>query len=891
MKQRMQDFLKIAFGAAMMAAAVVAPVAPVTADDLGEPVISGAYGWEDGEGTILGSFGNLVNPINVGPDNDVDPNTGERMLRVTEAPHSGTPQAYVAYIEHLEHGDVVVARFWGYDPGTKDSGQMRIWAHYADSGNVNSYRGSAGGNNDFTSGIGWEMLEHTWTFDSDGDTRDALVIEVRLYSTPPTCGECSTDFYIDDVSVEVYKAGNENVSITFPDDLAPPDDPDPCKDPDVDGSFDWGDGLSTVLGTFNNVSAVANVTHPEPVYEGDHSLRLTEAPHLDNTPEGYLAFIENLQDGDVITASFWAYDPGDPGSGQMRIWGHYAQSGDPNSFAGSAGGNPLFTGGIGWQKLEHTWIFNSDGGTRDALIIKVRLYSTPQFDCDGSTDYYVDLVEVNVCSNSPAVNIVFPTPEPDLGEPDLEGEYGWEDGKADILGFFVPFGSCFGEPWAGLNLHAENVGAPNPVHSGERSLMLTEEPHCNSVPQAIVAYIENLQHGDVIHAGFHAFDETPGAAPSVRIWGSYANSGDVNSFRGSAGGNNTFSSGCGWDELTHEWVFDEGDQFPPRSALKVEVRLYSDDPDCPECSTDYFIDDLWVQVWSQNPNATITFPDGTVIGDPGVVECAADVLGTGDIGFFDQLEVLDKWGPCPDPNDCPADVNGDEIVDGADLGIVLGSYGSCDDYLNPVVQPISLSVETSSAFGPGLVEHRLYIQLPQDDDSLVNVYNADITSTIGFESGSEVTIGLLPPPSSVQLDPNFDDDEFQNGNSLGDAAGWFNSQPVNNNVGRAGNYPDRKVLIASFIVEDSATVSGNFWVTYRQHDPGRAAYGNASFVIEPADTCTGDLNGDGIVNVSDLLLLFDSWGPCPGCTADFNDDGVVNVSDLLILFDNWGPCP
>ena len=49
-----------------------------------------------------------------------------------------------------------------------------------------------------------------------------------------------------------------------------------------------------------------------------------------------------------------------------------------------------------------------------------------------------------------------------------------------------------------------------------------------------------------------------------------------------------------------------------------------------------------------------------------------------------------------------------------------------------------------------------------------------------------------------------------------------------------------------------------------------------------------DLNGDGCVNVSDLLLLIGAWGPCAGCSADINNDGVVNVSDLLLLIGAWG---
>jgi hypothetical protein len=56
----------------------------------------------------------------------------------------------------------------------------------------------------------------------------------------------------------------------------------------------------------------------------------------------------------------------------------------------------------------------------------------------------------------------------------------------------------------------------------------------------------------------------------------------------------------------------------------------------------------------------------------------------------------------------------------------------------------------------------------------------------------------------------------------------------------------------------------------------------------------GDLNGDGIIDVLDLLILLDAWGPCPrsggagGCPADLNGDSYVDVLDLLILLDNWG---
>jgi hypothetical protein len=59
------------------------------------------------------------------------------------------------------------------------------------------------------------------------------------------------------------------------------------------------------------------------------------------------------------------------------------------------------------------------------------------------------------------------------------------------------------------------------------------------------------------------------------------------------------------------------------------------------------------------------------------------------------------------------------------------------------------------------------------------------------------------------------------------------------------------------------------------------------FVIDGSD-CP-DINGDGYVNVTDLLAVIDQWG-LANSPADVNFDGIVDVSDLLIVVGNWGPC-
>ncbi|MCI0365054.1 MAG: hypothetical protein L0219_14345 [Phycisphaerales bacterium] len=54
----------------------------------------------------------------------------------------------------------------------------------------------------------------------------------------------------------------------------------------------------------------------------------------------------------------------------------------------------------------------------------------------------------------------------------------------------------------------------------------------------------------------------------------------------------------------------------------------------------------------------------------------------------------------------------------------------------------------------------------------------------------------------------------------------------------------------------------------------------------------GDINGDGDVNVEDLLAIISAWGPCPpifppDCPPDLNGDVIVNVADLLLVISNW----
>jgi hypothetical protein len=53
--------------------------------------------------------------------------------------------------------------------------------------------------------------------------------------------------------------------------------------------------------------------------------------------------------------------------------------------------------------------------------------------------------------------------------------------------------------------------------------------------------------------------------------------------------------------------------------------------------------------------------------------------------------------------------------------------------------------------------------------------------------------------------------------------------------------------------------------------------------------CPADVNGDGAVDVLDLLAVLAAWGQTGG-PEDINGDGIVDVLDLLELLAAWGPC-
>ena len=80
------------------------------------------------------------------------------------------------------------------------------------------------------------------------------------------------------------------------------------------------------------------------------------------------------------------------------------------------------------------------------------------------------------------------------------------------------------------------------------------------------------------------------------------------------------------------------------------------------------------------------------------------------------------------------------------------------------------------------------------------------------------------------------------------------------------------------------------WTDSRS-DAGDLFAQNLSAAGEPGSIVVpGDANGDGVADVTDLLLVLDGWGPCTdpcGCAADLDGNGQIDVNDLLAVLAGW----
>ena len=102
----------------------------------------------------------------------------------------------------------------------------------------------------------------------------------------------------------------------------------------------------------------------------------------------------------------------------------------------------------------------------------------------------------------------------------------------------------------------------------------------------------------------------------------------------------------------------------------------------------------------------------------------------------------------------------------------------------------------------------------------------------------------------------------------------------------------------SFRIADYVTPTDQVRVRYTAEDAGDGSVIEAAvdglrieiLVCDETPPCPGDINGDGIVNGSDLSSVLGFWGQSD-VVQDLSGDNFVDGADLSILLGAWGLCP
>ena len=139
------------------------------------------------------------------------------------------------------------------------------------------------------------------------------------------------------------------------------------------------------------------------------------------------------------------------------------------------------------------------------------------------------------------------------------------------------------------SLIATNVttdGGTQHIYAGAHSLRL-EYNDPGETATAYLVYIWNLHDGDQITAGFYRYDDTPGAFPHVRIAAHWTDelSGNLYGSDGTAGGNEDYGPGQGWDYTDWSWIVSDG-----HSGLVIEAVVNGDVGDV------VWLDQLYIDV-------------------------------------------------------------------------------------------------------------------------------------------------------------------------------------------------------------------------------------------------------------------------------------------------------
>ena len=99
---------------------------------------------------------------------------------------------------------------------------------------------------------------------------------------------------------------------------------------------------------------------------------------------------------------------------------------------------------------------------------------------------------------------------------------------------------------------------------------------------------------------------------------------------------------------------------------------------------------------------------------------------------------------------------------------------------------------------------------------------------------------------------------------------------------------DETIYVTNLVIESGATfITGTRTVWYETVVENGVVIGDIDVVKDP---CPGDSDGNGEVNIDDLLTVIGNFLCTGDCDGDADGNGEVNIDDLLMTIGNFGPC-
>ena len=296
---------------------------------------------------------------------------------------------------------------------------------------------------------------------------------------------------------------------------------------------------------------------------------------------------------------------------------------------------------------------------------------------------------------------------------------------------------------------------------------------------------------------------------------------------------------------------------------------------------------------------------GTSVLLPGRTDEIMILGGNCPINMSNRAEIIDFKDPNPSYQFAAemlfARAHADVVILPDKTVLVVGG-GTVETYGSPVNIP-ELYDPATNTWAPmdkhmfGRMYHATSILLPDGrvivagQDSGESAYRMEMFNPPYLFRGARPEITLAP--KSIGYGKQFMIESPQAGDI--ESVGLIAPTTVTHSVNTGQRYVEIDFSVNGAQIVATGPPNGNhappgYYMLFIVNTDGVPSIAPFVQVGEGGDELLGDLDGDGVVNPVDLLLLLGAWGPCGNCNAchaDLDDDCVVGTPDLLILLGNW----